>query len=239
MLAEDPEHQTERRGCGFTQSTRVFAQAIHRGCRARGGTQQLFAADAPCVSAIRAWAEDMPRVHQLWMHMLGHILQRDAHGERVMLPFEGEHNVGTCSLAEKHFLEIAHDLIPRRGWLRIYCDQDTPVLVEKVNMGEDFSAMSLVPIIVSNVELPPGSLFAVQHNFESEEPGTKQKPLVYPFDRVAVRFLRLTTFVASPVDRSEVFAAQLLRQIRDGFPRPRQTTLEDLTARVGQMAAMR
>ncbi len=226
MLAESPVHHSERRGCGFTQTTRVLAQAAY----SQESIRRLFLDSIPSAIDVRTLARQLTGMGATWMTLLADVIAPEASdGEHVAL-LTGEHTVGTCSLAEKFFLELAHNLLPRRGWARVFTtDGGEPALVEKVHMGEALSALSLVPLEVNGIRFPEGSLFAVEHNLSTEsrlrgEPRWRTEELGI----VKVRFLRLTTLSASVDERMIWFHPQLTRQKRDSFVRPLKTTLAHL-----------
>jgi len=63
--------------------------------------------------------------------------------------------VGSCPMAEKFFLRIAHHRLLRQGEINIFVDQqDQPVMMEKLNMGDNHSCISLVPLMMNGVRLP-------------------------------------------------------------------------------------
>ena len=75
--------------------------------------------------------------------------------------------VGSCPMAEDFFLQIAHHRILRQGSINIFVDhQQRPILLEKMNMGDNHSCISLVPVLINGVRLPAGSLFSLDYDLE-------------------------------------------------------------------------
>lgn len=131
--------------------------------------------------------------------------------------------IGSCTLAEKFFLEIIHDSIPRKGRVNIVVDdQGQPVLLEKLNMGDSHSCISLAPVMMNGVRIPPGSLFAAQ--VDDDNPPVplrscrKLKGYIIPLAHYdGFRFLRLTTLAVTPANRARAFGAHFTRQADTGM----------------------
>ena len=237
MLADEPEHLTERRGCGFTQTTRVLAQAVHFREHKNGKTppESLFEREVPTANTVRSWCAEAPHLYGVWLNLLADIVGRDAEGGVSVHPFEEEHEVGSCAMAEKFFLEVAHGFIPRAGWIRVFLHEGTPALIEKVGMGDVSSALSLVPLLLHGVLAPQGSLFAVKHDLDTTPPpsgGPRIK--TSNLSDTGVQFLRLTTLVALPDERPHALGHQLwIARFVSGFVLPKAaTTLNDVRERI-------
>lgn len=141
--------------------------------------------------------------------------------------------VGSCPTAEKCFLELAHGFIPRKGRCNLLVnEQYTPIFVEKMNMGDNHSCVSLLPVILNGVRIPAGSLFAVHY----DEDAIDAEPLCAPFPGLRIpigacegfRVLRLTTLAVSPQNRARAFSSHFEAQISAGLFEPKTTELEQL-----------
>lgn len=138
--------------------------------------------------------------------------------------------IGSCSQAEEFFLEIAHHRIRRGGRVNVFVDEDDrPLLVEKIGLGESHSAMAVAPVAICDVTLPPGSLFALR--YDEDAPYRREigcgRALSLKIVREA-RFLRLTTLSVSPNVRRRAFSAQFEAQLRSDMLSPATTTIEHL-----------
>lgn len=165
----------------------------------------------------------------------------DGGGDAPSLPpAQARPKVGSCSQAEEFFLEIAHGKIRRGGSVNVIVDaHGAPLMIEKMNLGESHSAISLVPLRLNDVELPPGSLFALTH-----APQVSELPRQAPVRRLALPevasayFLRLTTLSVPPAVRMETFSAQVEAQVRGNMVSPLTTTLEHLCEFAARGAAV-
>lgn len=260
MLGEHFTHCTERRGCGFTQSTRHLGVLVNRplserkevigklfpgwarvalrepltpatddddGASASGGLGQLrrVLRDLPAKLA----REESRLLAVLIADLL---LSGEGPPSPHDLPAWGEElKVGTCTLAERYFLEIAHDLVRRGGRINVHVsEQGEPLLIEKLSLGDDHSCISLVELRLNGVRLPPGSLFAVQRRDDialrpcAKLPGSVMRVR----DCDGYRFLRLSTLAVSPENRRRAFSAHFQQQIEAFLFSPGQTTLDHL-----------
>lgn len=138
--------------------------------------------------------------------------------------------IGSCSQAEEFFLEIAHGRIRRGGRVNLFVDNDDrPLLVEKIGLGESHSAMAVAPVSICGVALPPGALFALAYPDDATPLRTLACGQAIRLDTIVqARFLRLTSLAVSPQMRQRAFSAQLDAQIRGNMLSPRTTTIEDL-----------
>ena len=233
MLLDEPKHHGERRGCGFSQSTRVLAQALHREAVRYGRNNALVEGPLPLPEAVRGWAASETGVWSIWLGMFAELIERNGTQGYAVATMQNEHKVGSCSMAEKYFLELAHGLMPRRGGVRIFCEGDIPVVIEKVGMGDPGSAISIAPICVESVTVPPGALLAVEHALPSDDlEQLGKKVAVYALGDIQARVLRLTTLVAEPEERALVFGPQLQHQFHNNFVSPMETRLSHLIDQV-------
>lgn len=139
--------------------------------------------------------------------------------------------IGTCPLAEKYFLELAHGFVRRNGLMNVVVsDEGKPLLVEKLNLGDDHSCISVATLLLNGVRLPPGSLFGVTY---TGEVGIRSNRAlagrVIPVSRCAgFRFLRLTTLAVSPANRPRAFTAHFEAQVKGGLFGPGTATIEQI-----------
>jgi len=128
--------------------------------------------------------------------------------------------IGTCPLAEKYFLEVAERFVRRRGRLNIIRGASgTPLLIEKLNLGDDHSCISLVPLVLNGVRLSAGSLLGVHYDeLEGVEPNAELPGAVIPLQACrGFRFLRLTTLSVSPKNRPRAFSKHFEAQVAGGL----------------------
>ena len=258
MLNEHFTHRTERRGSGYTQATRVLAQLVNRATADRKATiEELFPSDAQLgISAVLPLNSGHSEVADLDPGSLA----RTVHAIRTALELEEskllaalildlivparteddapelvvsheEIKVGTCPLAEKYFLEIGHGFVRRKGRINVFVSEaGQPLLVEKLKLGDSHSCVSVAPLLVNGVRLPPGCLFGAKYEGELEGRTNKKLPgLVVPVSRAAgFKFLRLTTLAISPEHRERAFSTHFRSQVDAGLFAPRETTIAEL-----------
>ncbi len=297
MLNEHFDHQTERRGCGYTQATRVLAEFINQPrSQLEFHDFKLFAdsvmkplrdvmTQAKSYGLIlNCWRNldlniqvqdflreagsdtriffQMLREQVAWQHRLRHIhdlVQREeslllvAIIQDIILPPEhlvGQENllglgekpkVGSCPMAEKFFLEIAYRKIPRRGLVNTFVNQQNrPLLMEKMNMGDDHSCMSLGTVVLNGVRLPAGSSFAVKYDLENIH---QQKARFLAGNVISLSdiqgfwFLRLTTLAVSPQNRQRAFSTHFRQQIENDLFSPDVAQLSQLIEVAEQQVA--
>lgn len=140
--------------------------------------------------------------------------------------------IGSCSQAEEFFLEIAHGRVRRGGQVNLFVDEDDrPLLVEKMSLGESHSAMAIAPVTIGGVQLPPGALFALRYRDDAEVLRHTSCGRVFRLSTIEqARFLRLTTLSVSPAARARAFSAQFEAQQRNDLLSPATTTIDDLRA---------
>lgn len=170
---------------------------------------------------------------RLLLRLIRGIIEPDAPDEygRPSIPAMPEKpEIGSCSQAEEFFLEIAHGRIRRGGRVNLFVDDDDrPLLVEKIGLGESHSAMAVAPVSICGVALPPGALFALAYPDDATPLRALACGHAMGVDTIVqARFLRLTSLAVSPKVRQRAFSAQLDAQIRGDMLSPQTTTIEDL-----------
>lgn len=141
--------------------------------------------------------------------------------------------IGTCPLAEKYFLEVAERFVRRRGRLNIIRGaRGTPLMIEKLNLGDDHSCISLTPLVLNGVRLPAGSLLGVQYQEPADaEPNAELPGQVIPLGAChGFRFLRLTTLSVSPANRPRAFTRHFEAQVEGGLFGPGVVEISQLLA---------
>jgi hypothetical protein len=239
MLGEHYSHRTERRGCGYTQASRHLAVLVnHARDRTQDAVGQLF-------PWVRAKQEDLG----LALFALSGQLQREESrllasiiadlvlpateltGVQELPPFLGELKVGTCPLAEKYFLEVSDGFVRRKGRINVLISEaGEPLLIEKLNLGDNHSCISVAEVVLNGVRLPAGCLFGVQRNDGVEVmPNSKLPGSIIPVSRcTGFRFLRLTTLAVSPQNRRRAFTTHFQSQLDAGLYAPGEATIEQL-----------
>lgn len=289
MLNEHFSHQTERRGCGYTQATRVVAEFINaeldetdfkdfkifdqydtkglktllvnalghglelktwRNLDLNPDVQQFLTAKQDSndtfVSTLRAEVEFQSTLRNMHKHVekeeskvlcqfLEDIILRKDPTEVLSLELKNlneKPKVGSCPMAENFFLKIAHGRMLRQGNINIFVDQnERPILMEKIKMGDDHSCINLVPLIINGIRIPLGSLFSVYYD---EEKITKRPNKVFKGHIISVHdvigfwFLRLTTLAISPQNRARAFSSHFKQQVDNGLFSPETTELKQL-----------
>ncbi len=246
MLNEHFSHCTERRGCGFTQATRHLADLVnqppshHREAAtklfARGMTMSPADVESAVVHVVDALA--LAREESLLLaRLIADIVHRTAVGPPELVPWCDEIKVGTCPMAEKYFLEIADRFVRRTGRANILVSATgEPLLIEKLNLGDTHSCISVTELVLCGVRLPAGCLFGVRYQGDDDSvPGLRPNRHL-PGDVVAVsrvagfRFLRFTTLAVSPANRARAFSSHFQAQLDAPLYRPAQATIQQLHA---------
>lgn len=237
MLNEDSSHQTERRGCGYTQATRYVADFINP--VESKHLSKLFHADVRkeinhCIDQQpnQALKEKLANCQKklsfeeshIFFNILTDLFFPVTNPDSSIQGLLEKPKVGSCTLAEKFFLEIAHECAPRTGLINIIVDQNNqPLLLEKVNMGDSHSCISLRPLYLHGICLPIGSLFATTAISHSTQLGyypacQSMKGNVIPIDDYqGFWFLRLSTLAISVENRKRAFGQHLKWQIENGL----------------------
>ena len=287
MLNEHYSHQTERRGCGYTQATRVIAEAVnvprypdeykdlrifqdvdskalkqvlshasHHGLDVQSWRNldqnpsvlaYIAANQDDYAEALKAQVEWQSKLRQLsslveleeskvLANLIEDLILPKTAAETGYIELQtlsDKPKVGSCPMAEKFFFKIAHDQVLRRGEINIFVDeQQRPVLMEKLNMGDNHSCISLQPVLINGVRLPAGSLFSV--NYDAEQIVTKRSNKGYggfvaPIQDIpGFYFLRLTTLAISSQNRRRAFSSHFEQQVQNGLYSPETTQLSQI-----------
>lgn len=141
--------------------------------------------------------------------------------------------VGSCPMAENFFLKIAHRRVLRNGEINIFVDvHGQPIFMEKLNMGDNHSCISLKPVLMNGVRIPAGSLFSVSYDAEQlveKRQNREFKGFVIPYQAISGWwFLRLTTLAVSPQNRKRAFSTHFQQQVDNGLYSPGTTELQQL-----------
>ena len=288
MLNEHYSHQTERRGCGYTQATRVLAEYINVP-RASHEFQDLKLFDQYDTHGLRKILDQSRAYHvdlSSWRNLdLNQNIQQLNQSEQatefcddlekelrfqkslrqiqqhanleesqlicaliedVILPKSPIENqivevqalvdkpkVGSCPMAENFFLIIAHRRVLRNGEINIFIDEHgQPIFMEKLNMGDNHSCISLKPVLMNGVRIPAGSLFSVSYDAEQlveKRQNREFKGFVIPYQAISGWwFLRLTTLAVSPQNRKRAFSTHFQQQVDNGLYSPGTTELQQL-----------
>lgn len=144
--------------------------------------------------------------------------------------------IGTCPLAEKFFLEIADGFVRRGGLINVITSPEgTPLLVEKLHLGDNHSCISLTPLLLNGVRLPAGSLLGVVYS--ERDVGAPNRVLPgrqIPVGACSFRFLRLTTLAVSPENRRRAFTEHFEAQVRGGLFSPGSVTIDQIALVAGR-----
>lgn len=244
MLNEHFSHRTERRGAGFTQATRHLATYVNRAWRKQEiADVRVFDArlkQPPARAELEGLLGKLDREEsRLLVKIMLDVVcpleeptdpSVDALTRLVIWP-EDDLKIGTCSLAEKYFLELAAAFVRGKGQVNVLVsDTGEPVLLEKLNLGDNHSCISVAPVVLNQVQLPSGSLFGVRY----EEPIALRKNRSVPGNVIPIRacsgfrFLRLSTLSVVPEHRARAFTAHFQAQLDAGLFAPREATVEQL-----------
>lgn len=242
MLNEHHSHQTERRGCGYTQATRFLADLVNRDPTQACGAGTLFdrAADAERIAAaVEQLAGQWQRIEsELLSALIADLVDpaRPARASHSELPLAPEKlKVGSCPLAEQYFLEIAHGRVRRGGRVHVVVDaHGQACLLEKRGLGDEHSCISVRALWFNGVRIPRGSLWAVAYEDAvlDELPALRGLPgRRLPAERLqGARLLRLTTLAIEPAFRARAFSAHFKQQVDGGLFSPDSTRIEQLAA---------
>ena len=240
MLNEHHDHQSERRGSGFTQATRYLAALINRSPQRRTADAvrtALFATPQRRNGrdALLRLPDELEREEsRLLAGLLAQLVEPPS--ATVATPalrgHPGTLPVGSCTMAEKYFLELAHYRISRDGRVNIWLDDTgAPLLIEKMHMGDNHSCVSLQPLSLNGVRLPPGCLLAVAYRDDLCCPrrgGRLPGHQLAVADSDGFRLLRLTTLAVSPANRARAFGRHFRAQLDAGWFAPGPTCIDDL-----------
>ena len=154
-------------------------------------------------------------------------------GETEISPYPEKLPIGTCPEAERYFLEFGGGYVRRQGLMNVLVDdQDKPILIEKINIGDNHSCISLRPIRFNGVSLPSGCLFGTTYTSLPIDTRCCSQlngawlPLTHC---EGFRFLRLTTLAVSPANRVRAYSSHMERQLdANPFFDPLNIRLHDL-----------
>jgi hypothetical protein len=254
MLDEHHTHQTERRGSGFTQATRFLADLVNRPEAPESAITGLFdeahqlalhvPAQQRCsqlqVRLAAARAQIADRLRYTESRLLLRIIEdlsdplRSNRAQQSELRVAPEKlKVGSCPLAEQFFLEIAHGRVRRGGRVNVVLDaHGQACLLEKRGLGDEHSCISLHAFQFGGVQLPRGSLLAIDYAEEvlTGLPALQGIPgqVLRLSDIRGARLLRLTTLAVAPTDRARAFSTHFRQQIEGGLFSPDTTTIDQL-----------
>ena len=244
MLNEHYSHRTERRGAGFTQATRHLATYVNRAWRKQEISDiRVFEGRLkknPSRADLEPLLDKLEREEsKLLVNMMLDVVCPLEPGDVPMADEltclkiwpEDDLKIGTCSLAEKYFLELASAFVRSKGQVNVLVsDSGEPILLEKMNLGDNHSCVSVAPVLLNQVRLPPGSLFGVR--YEGPVGARKNRSAageVIPIHSCAgFRFLRLSTLVVAPEHRARAFTAHFQAQLDAGLFAPREATVAQL-----------
>ena len=149
-------------------------------------------------------------------------------------------DIGSCSMAEELFLEIAHGRVRRGGRVNVFVGETgEPLLVEKINLGESHSAVVVNPVRINGIWIAPGALCALDPRGDDSSGKPIDCGLLLPLAAIRqARFLRLTTLAVAPAIRQRAFAHQLEAQLQSGLFSPKTTTIEQLRDFAAARAAL-
>jgi hypothetical protein len=239
MLGEHYSHRTPRRGCGFTQASRHLAVLVNRARQGKSDAAGLLFPSTPCSEQeLRRALDELPRrllreESRLMAALINDLVlpAPPVMGFDELPSFAGELKVVTCPLAEKYFLEISDGFVRRKGRVNVLTsDAGEPLLVEKLNLGDNHSCISVADVTLNGVRLPPGCLLGVARPEGVDIMANAKLPgCVIPVRRcVGFRFLRLTTLAVSPQNRRRAFTTHFQSQVDAGLFAPGETTIEQL-----------
>lgn len=240
MLNEHFSHRTERRGAGFTQATRHLATYVNRAWPKRDiADMRVFQErlkQPPPRAELEALLGRLEREESklLVSILLDVVCPSDASAssltELVVWP-EDDLKIGTCSLAEKYFLELAAAFVRGKGQVNVLVSESgEPILLEKINLGDNHSCISVAPLRLNQVVLPPGSLFGARYDEPVAHRNNRAVPgRVIPLSACAgFRFLRLSTLAVAPEHRARAFTAHFQAQVDVGLFAPGEATVDQL-----------
>jgi hypothetical protein len=253
MWQEHFSHQSERRGCGYTQATRWLSDLINRE-RGEKDLRDLGGSDLRLWHQALTSFEPLTDGQAIMRSLLLSVLrvsaqesdvqmaegrekrreQADSAGAVTLQPIAPEKlKIGTCPLAEQFFLEVACDRIRRGGRINVICSEvNAPLLLEKRGLGDEHSAISIAPVSINEVILPPGTLIGLEYDdsgISACKPCKNGRGQIIPMHCIRLfRYLRLTTLVVSPQERRLTFSAHFDQQVQNALFLPE-------SAHIGQL----
>lgn len=166
----------------------------------------------------------------LFFGLMADLLSREGEPAPTVAGMVEKPNIGSCSQAEEFFLEIVHGKIRRGGSVNIIVSSDgSPLMVEKMNLGESHSALVVSPVKIFGVWIPSGSLCALKYPEGIQSRKTLHGNVITLENVTTARFLRLTTLSVEPRIRRRAFSQQLETQVRMPMLSPQTTTIEQIS----------
>ncbi len=109
-------------------------------------------------------------------------------------------------------------------------ERGEPLLLEKINLGDDHSCVSVTELLLNGMRLPPGCLFAVRYEGDVELRPNRALPgsVIQTKSCVGFRFLRFTTLAVTPENRQRAFTSHFQSQVDAGLFAPGEATIGQL-----------
>lgn len=122
---------------------------------------------------------------------------------------EVNRKVGFCREAERQLLSFMSGKNSRQemGEVNAILDEKgAPVMLEKLGIGNDYSCLTLVPVLYNGYLLRPGAIFVVDENDEKVKPkrGQAVTGTIDLSSCKAFRFIRYSMLSIAPEDRTKV-----------------------------------
>lgn len=175
--------------------------------------------------------EESRLIIDLILSILGHLT--DTIDCPALPLYKEKLNIGTCPEAERYFLEIGGGYQRRQSVVNIITDEHhKPLLIEKINLGDSHSCITLQSVKINRVIIPPGSLLGTHYStVPIHSPRCKEFNGAWLPTSIGegFRVLRLTTLAISPQNRARAFGNHLAQQLENSsFFDPTHTCLADL-----------
>jgi len=232
MLNEGKEHQGGRKGSGFTQASRHLAGYLRHerndldtmifddGVRTSLEDQFDYGSgekiDLRSKINIKKLHEALDSIEteegRLIARMIVDMFDTpiDDQKETVLKAQENKIDLGTCTTSEVYFFHYFREGISSLSegaeMNIIIDDSGNPIMIEKVNIGESHSAITLTECKINNVRIPKGSLVGIKYG--KEVPKTRLDKAGFKIniqDCEGFEFLRFTTLAVSPENRKRAF----------------------------------
>lgn len=232
MLNEGKEHQGGRKGSGYTQASRHLASYLRR----KRSNKDIRIFDDAIIDRLEDFLDyeseeeidlkskiDIGKLHEALNEieteegrLIAEIIvsifdPKTPDGDETILSSpKKEIKIGTCTTSEVYFFHYFEEgIFSFNEWaqMNILVDENNnPIMVEKVNIGESHSAITLTDCIVNGVKIPKGSLVGIKYDdniekIQIDKGGSK----IQIKDCEGFEFLRFTTLVVSPENRERAF----------------------------------
>lgn len=164
------------------------------------------------------------------------LLPREVEEISIVSSLQEKPPVGSCTMAEKFFLDIVYGYAPRIGRINIIVDEnEKPIFMEKIKIGDSYSCLSLCPLLMNGVFIPAGGLFSVQAREDDLRgvirPCRGIKGSVMALSAYeGFRFLRITTLTVEPAVRKRAFGKLYDWQKNQNFVGYDSATLSEFMA---------